>query len=418
MHQTQPLQLPRIASIARQVVYLMRIVRRIEQLFHRFLRPEEQLLRPLQLARRVQLPHLAQHRHLVHIGDVLRIGLARLIIANVPETLVAHGSDDVVGLIHAIARHKHILAGGRGMGSQKRLPLHVRRRSEAGHRQSRGPQVHQAHQAIRHRAVGELAGPADDERHSGAGIVNPAFGARQSAAMVAPEQYNGRIGQPVVFQLFQRVPHHVIHGGNVVIQTRPVLAHHRRVRIVGRQRRLGGVMHLVGRQPRNVLPIDVLWRTHLAFVTYQVIEHRKERHPLRTIPPMRLVAYLIPGRKGRGEVIVRLRVVGAVIARRPQVFRKAPHLRRRYTLAAHVLRPDSGRIHRRNNRRTTRRANPIRRKSMGIPQSLRGQPINVRRPGIRIAVTAKVRARILTTHPEDVPRFARRRLLRKQWRGG
>ena len=134
MHRTQTPQFPRITRVARQIVHLVRIVGGIEKLLHRLLRPEEELLRALQLPLLVQLPHLVQHGHLIHIGDVLGIRLARLIVANIAEALIAHRADDVVCFIHAVTSHEDVVASRRGLRAEESAPLHVARRNQTGHR--------------------------------------------------------------------------------------------------------------------------------------------------------------------------------------------------------------------------------------------------------------------------------------------
>ena len=236
--------------------------------------------------------------------------------------------------------------------------------------------------------------------------------------MIAPEEDECRIGQAIVVELLEHVAHHVVHGGDVVVEPGPILTDDRRVGIVRRQGGLGRVMQLVSRQPGHVLPVSVFRNAHLALVAHEQVKDGEERHPRRTIPPMGLVAQFIPGRDGRGKVIVGLCVVGAVIARCSQVFRKAVYLGRRHALAAHMLGADGGGIHSRNDGGSAGRADTIGREGVGVAKALRREPVNVRGTGIGVAIAAEVRAGVLATHPQNIPRLSGRRLLGKQRSGG
>src|SRR6185503_17815627 len=119
----------------RQVLYLMRIGAQIVQLLCWFLRPKKQLLRlchRLSIVRRQRIEmllvhpaHLAHRGHLLHVVDVLGIRPVWKEVPNIFIAAVVHGAHPVVGLVHAIAMSKNILAWTRCSSTKKRLSLHM-----------------------------------------------------------------------------------------------------------------------------------------------------------------------------------------------------------------------------------------------------------------------------------------------------
>ena len=92
-------------------------------------------------------------------------------------------------------------------------------------------------------------GKVDDERNSGAGVVKPAFGTRESDAMIGPEEDDGVFGEAVFLELGKKVAGPGVHCGDDFVVALPVFAHGWGVRIVWRQGgELGGVLTLGARK--------------------------------------------------------------------------------------------------------------------------------------------------------------------------
>ena len=234
---------------------------------------------------------------------------------------------------------------------------------------------------------------ADHQRHAEAGIVHPPLAPRQPPAVVAPEPHDRAVRQPVGLQLVQHGLDMAVQLAHPVVVAGHVLPDDRRVGPVRRQRRLGRVVPLAARRPP----------ARARLVRDGEVEHGEERLiPVRAIAPVGPPAGLVPRRPRRGELVVRLIAVRAVVSRRPEVLGEAPGLNRRHAPAAHPRRADSGRVHARDDARSGGRADGCVGEGRVVPNALCGELVQVRRRGIRVAVTAERRADVLGADPDDV----------------
>ena len=80
---------------------------------------------PSSLAFGVESTPLLHGRHLVHVVNVLRIGNLGHVVAEVFVALVADSADEIVGLVHAVARGVDVIARGSLLFAQERAALHV-----------------------------------------------------------------------------------------------------------------------------------------------------------------------------------------------------------------------------------------------------------------------------------------------------
>ena len=122
-------------------------------------------------------------------------------------------------------------------------------------------------------------------------------------------------------------------------------------------------------------------------------------------------------------MIISFSVIGAVVALLTQPLGEAAHERRRHTfvardvligvwilrdrgltrrVVAHLHRPDTGRVHPRDQRRPRWRAYRRRRECVGVADPLAGEPVTVwRRHGV-VAVAPEPRAHVLRDQPDDI----------------
>ena len=149
------------------------------------------------------------------------------------------------------------------------------------------------------------------------GIVDPAFRARQAAPVVPVEKDDGVIGQPVFFELGEKLSHLVVHGSNQVVIVGPIAADDRVVGIVGRKLGLGRVVTVLRCQGRRQARETLRFRADATLMGDGKVDNGKEGLTLRAASPVGFAAAFIPGGEGRVEVVVGLDVVRAVVARRP-----------------------------------------------------------------------------------------------------
>ena len=166
-----------------------------------------------------------RHSRIVGISSMYSMccayGRPGIEVADVPELRVPDGPHHVVGLVHPIPVREDVLARGRLSWTEERPPLHVRRNGHAGQRQHGGAKVHQADEVVDDGARRDCAGPAHDERHLEAGVVDEPLAPRQSAAVIAPEEDDGAVRQPVVFELLEDGLHLAVHRGDEIVVPAP-----------------------------------------------------------------------------------------------------------------------------------------------------------------------------------------------------
>src|SRR5690606_35165071 len=133
-----------------------------------------------------------------------------------------------------------------------------------------------------------------------------------------------------------------------------------------------------------------------------------------------LVAVLIPYRWRCTKLIVGLNVVGAVVSRGPQVFRKSFHFRRRddrvlagYALnfridveGPHVMTSHTRLIHSCDDRTATRSAYPSRCKRAIVEHTFSRKTIDIRCRNRTVAVAIQPRTHVFNGQPKNVGTIA------------
>jgi hypothetical protein len=102
------------------------------------------------------------------------------------------------------------------------------------------------------------------------------------------------------------------------------------------------------------------------------------------------------------ELVVRLGVVGAVIAGAAQVCGEAAHVGRRRVFAAHVAGAERRRVHARDEARAAWSAHGADGEGAGVTHAFGGQPVEVGRAGLGVSVAPEVGARVLAGDPQNV----------------
>jgi len=143
------------------------------------------------------------------------------------------------------------------------------------------------------------------------------------------------------------------------------------------------------------------------------IDYGKERFARGPVPPVGVHTRFIP-RGDRGmELVIRFRIVGAVISRCPQPFTEAFNLRGKdHTVIGelfnqvingpHIMSPGAGRVHARDQGMAARGTDTGNREGTGIADPFCRQPVKIGCHGSRVTVTAQCRCNILAGDPEDV----------------
>ena len=96
---------------------------------------------------------------------------------------------------------------------------------------------------------------------------------------IGEKEHNGVLGQPILFQLYEQVPHFLVHRGHTVMKTGDRFANYRGVRIVGRESDFGRIMDLVtGQLGLDFILKAFIWPDHgPALMGCHQGENRKER---------------------------------------------------------------------------------------------------------------------------------------------
>ena len=171
-------------------------------------------------------------------------------------------------------------------------------------------------------------GDVDDEGYQQARVVRVPLGPRNSRAVVAVIKDNRVVREAVRFQLGENLPGLGVHLGHFVVVLSPVLSDFRSVRMVGGNPDFGRI-------------VDCLVRTfpNLRFMRRHEVEHSEEGPPFRAIPEMGLCRRFVPNLTGLLQVVVLLRIVGAVVTGFPEKLRIHLHAGRHRDQGTHVLRP-------------------------------------------------------------------------------
>ncbi|MBA7661110.1 hypothetical protein ES703_69122 [subsurface metagenome] len=220
--------------------------------------------------------------------------------------------------------------------------------------------------------------------------------------MVAPEPHDSVFRQAVILQLLQDLSHPFVHKGNKVVIAGPVLAHHRCVGVVRGELGLSRIVLLIRPEPVQLDQPFFVISANLTLMGDGEVDDGKKGLAFRPTSPVGLATALIPGGDRRGELVVGLDVVGAVVPGRPQVLGEAPDFRQRDPLAAHRVRADAGGIHPGDDPRPGRGAYPGVGKDAVEARSLGSKAVNVGRHRITVTVAAQVGADVFSTDPEEV----------------
>ena len=248
--------------------------------------------------------------------------------------------------------------------------------------------------------------PTGDQRHVDPRVIGPALAAGEGA-VVAPVEHVGLACESVFFQLLQKHAEFVIVAGDVGVHAGKGFPHHRRIGQVGPR------LDDFGIEFRR----RALLRPHAAFVAAQEVEDREERlFRIGPVPPVGCISQVVPGRQRRLELVVGLEVIGAIVARRPQVLGEALDVVGRdrgigrghfrgigvHVGGPHVMRADGGGVHPRDDGRAGRSAHARRGETARPPATLGREAVHVRRAGHRVAVTPIVRTGVFEGNPQDV----------------
>ena len=249
-----------------------------------------------------------------------------------------------------------------------------------------------------------------------AGIVEPAFGAGQAVAVIAPEKDDGVVGQAVLFQLAQNFSGLRVEAGNVVVVFGQLAADVRRIRVVGGQCERSGVCR------RLLAWLDPA----LTLMGDPEIEYGKERLALlpKRAAPVRAPLVLVPDGDGVADLVVGLDVVRREIPGGPKIFREGLYVRRRRGVirrgkarrivrGAHMMPSPTVLMHACDDGRPARRAHAGGRKRLQIPGPLGGEAVQVGRVRCGVAVGAEPQADVFGGNPDDIGP-----LLRQDGRGG
>ncbi|MBA7714921.1 hypothetical protein ES703_123953 [subsurface metagenome] len=104
--------------------------------------------------------------------------------------------------------------------------------------------------------------------------------------------------------------------------------------------------------------------------------------------PVGLSAALVPGARRRVKLVIGFRVIRAIITRRPEVLAKALYVCRGHTLAAHVMGPDSSRVHPGDDTGACRGTNTGVRIYIVIAHALGCKLVDIGRYSVTITITA------------------------------
>ncbi len=241
------------------------------------------------------------------------------------------------------------------------------------------------------REVLPLLRKIDDHRNVQAGVARPAFAARHAAAVVAVVEDDGVAGEARLFDFLQAPARVGIGLADLVVILRPVLAHLRRVRMIGGDANVPGL---------GDLPVRT--RADLALVALGGIEDGEERLAGRALVPMGLVGGLIPDFARLAQVVILLAVVRAVVAGLAQELRIHPGAGGHGNHGAHVQSAGARGIHAGDDRRAGRSADRGDGPGAIEDHAFRGQAIDVRRAGQLVAIAAHFRAMVLAGDPENI----------------
>src|SRR5579875_2375495 len=114
--------------------------------------------------------------------------------------LVAHRTDAVVGFIHAIPSSENVLTLRSLLRAENNLSLHLLRYFAPCQCHHGRREIKETNEIFAYRLRFDMPWPADNQRNVNALVIDPAFAARQAAAMIASQKHNGIVGDAGLFQ--------------------------------------------------------------------------------------------------------------------------------------------------------------------------------------------------------------------------
>ena len=383
-----------------------------------------------------QAPELPHDLLIVTKTESVAARLLRLVAANQLEAPVANGALAVGHFVDAIARAVDVLPRLAAQ-NRKLAAMH-----EAGHlcasqREQRRREIHEAHEPRVDIARLDVRrsvrlGPTDDHRHLQTGVVELALRARETIAVIRRPDHDGRVSKTVGLELHEQLADLAVHGMDVVVEPREVLAHEWRVRVVRRQQdvfgqhrawlrrqAVGARAHQLHHEVHDTMRPGPQRAEDTALVGHVEVHHPEKWLTSRTAAPRRHIGVavepegsaelLIPDREGPApwkravaELVIELLGDKREISCSPQQLRKRLHIGRRNgriaplgpAEGAHVLAADRDLVHARDQRRAARRANSGAGESVRVAHALGRKRVEIRGHGDRITEGADPRTQV------------------------
>ena len=407
----QPLEIAAAPRIGGEVVQFVRVGDHVVEFVGRAGRAREPAGSGRQRARLSRRAEFAGDRHAGGVvGQIVAVEPGEE-VADVAGAGVAGRAAEAGRRVHPVAGRDHDLTA-RGISAEEGPALEPRRPRHAGEVEHCGAEINEAHErrgragrfaAVRQpRRPPQPCGHVHEERHAEAVLRERPLAVRDALAVVAPEEHDRVVGEAVGLEFGEDLPGRNVEGRGEFEPLGKGAADRRRVGIVRRHGHVGG---LAAGLRRKVAPHPLrLVAEQAALVGHVEVEDREERLVgLQPVAPVGLAVRLVPARVERGgEVVVGLRVVRAVVARRAERARESRHLRRRRGPAAHRQAAERGRHQAGDDGAARRRADGRRREGRVEPQAVGSEPVESGGVG-RAAVAAEgAGGEILGGDPEDV----------------
>ena len=333
--------------------------------------------------------------------DVLALREVREVVAQVNVASIGDAAHEIVALIHAAAEAVDVGLGRGDEFTQEGVALHPLRRLDAGEAAHRRRKIDEAHRASG-RAAGDIISGAEvfeffrdvhEEGHVETGVRGPTFAAGHAGPVIGPVENDRVIGEPVGGELGEDGAGVGIGGGDAVVVERPVAADFGRVRVIGGDANLGGIVDgfALGAEFDD-----------LALVALGGVEDGEERFAGGAVFPVGLGGRGVPDGGSFRKVVVLLGVVGGVVAGLAEELRE--HLLTGWISdhAAHVIAARGWAVEAGDDRGARGRADGRDGPSVGIAEGARRELVDMGRGRVGVAVAAQLRAVVLAGDPEDV----------------
>ena len=178
----------------------------------------------------------------------------RIGVADVAETGVAHGANVEYGLVTPIAAAEKHFARRFGRPTKQNASLHLFGLVHSRPGQRGRSQIDRGNKLVAFRSASEpfgwrqiriSLGPVDYQRDVQAAVVGPLFAARHRSAMIAHEQHNGVLVEPVTLETIHDESDLLVCRHDSVEILRPNRSGYRVIGIVWRDHHLGRIGRLV-----------------------------------------------------------------------------------------------------------------------------------------------------------------------------